>query len=89
MKMVLGTELSSAEQSKALNMFVHRYTGDTKPNWTNRADCAACPVQFKNDAEWLANTLFYVTKDGVISRKYNYCVSNPTWPNNPELRKAV
>jgi hypothetical protein len=79
--MVNGLELSPAAQQQAFRQFVHRYTGEHRPYWV-----ISQPVQFKDDADWLAHTRFYVTRDGNLC-KGRSCYSTPTWPNNPELRR--
>lgn len=89
--LVRGDHLSTKLQKEVLAQFVHRFTGEYKPEWTRRLrpDGSAYPLQFKDDKEWLANTFFHVTVRGEISRRNHYCESRPTWPNNPELRKAA
>lgn len=77
--MKLGTELTPAQQREVLNAYLYRNTGDFRQNLET-------PVQFKDDADWLAHTYFAMTKTGKLSRRSKYCHSNPTWPNNPELR---
>jgi hypothetical protein len=86
-----GTELTREDQRHVLSAFVHRFTGDHKPAWSNKEwkDGKPYPVQFASDAEWLANTDFAVRKDGRLDQRVKFCYSNPTWPNNPELRKAA
>lgn len=84
MKKVKGTELSKAEQQKALAKFVHRFTGDHYPQWANvgrRDGRLLYPLQFKNDNDWLEHTYFWVRNDGKLSEKHRYCDSHPTWPN--------
>lgn len=76
MNMKLGTELSEADQKHVLTMFVHRFTAEHKPFWTRGCD----KPHFKDDAEWLANTSFAVTKGGNIDRRAKFCNSNPMWP---------
>ena len=87
--MRLGSELSPEEQRYCLSVFVHRFTGNHRPAWANkpRPDGTEYPVQFLSDREWLANTKFYVTPDGTVDREMDHCMSSPTWPNNPELRR--
>lgn len=84
-----GTDLRPEVQQQALAQFVHRYTGDHRPAWTidKRQDGTDYPLQFANDQDWLAHTLFAVNKDGTLNNREKYCESHPTWPNNPELRK--
>jgi hypothetical protein len=93
MKTLLGTQLDPAEQRRALARYVHRFTCDHVPQWARNYGDAIRPkylkVQFASDADWLANTRFHVTKDGKLSRRHSHCVSSPTWPDNPELRRTV
>ena len=89
MKPVLGSALSPENRQDALSRFVHRFTGDHRPAWAavGREDRTPFPVQFANDADWLAHTIFHITEDGRISGRRG-CESSPTWPNNPELRET-
>ena len=88
-RLVFGLNLSIADQRYAVANFEFRYTGQHKPEWAKltRADGTAYPMPFANDAEWLANTKFVVKASGALDRQYDDCVSTPTWPNNPELRR--
>lgn len=81
-----GSDLSAEDQKHVLARFVHRFTREHIPTWTQRPDCAKCAVQFASDTEWLANTVFAVTKSGRVHRGDYDCQSSPTWPDNPELR---
>ncbi len=79
----LGKDLSFADQDYALRVFVHRFTGDNVPGWSRDLYCGeACnyPLQFRDDKEWLANTLFRVNRSGYLDKRYNTCQSSPTWP---------
>ena len=89
-KFLLGYELAHNEQRKALAQFVHRFTGEHTPAWARlpMPDGRAYAVQFKDDADWLRHTCFAVNNDGKLSKRVHFCESSPTWPNNPELRKA-
>lgn len=82
-----GKELTPAQQDEAKRLYVHRYTGQHRPQWSFklRPDGTVYPVQFKDDADWLANTVFHVSPRGKFAGS---CSSWPTWPNNPELRKS-
>lgn len=84
-----GTELSPEQQAEVKAKYVHRHTGNNKPEWAKQTwkDGKPYPQQHKDDKDWLANTTFAVTKKGELCKKTKYCQSNPTWPNNPELRK--
>jgi len=85
MKQLLGSQLDDSAKREALSIFIYRYTGEhTPPHLLNRADKGN--LQFKDDADWLAHTRFFVTKSGALSKRHKYCESSPTWPNNPELR---
>jgi hypothetical protein len=89
MKQLLGTELTSINQKKALSAYVHRYTTDNIPQWSQYKwkNGQNYPLQFKNDQEWLANTYFQVTTEGNLKQgRHISCESHPTFPNNPELR---
>ena len=82
----LGSELHPTDQTLVRAAYVHRFTGDHKPAWANDwKDGKPYPVQFKDDADWLANTFFAVKTNGRLSPKMKQCESHPTWPNNPEL----
>lgn len=85
---ILGSHMGTYLQRQVLNQFVYRFTGEHKPAWANKEwkDGKPYPLQFKDDSDWLAHTYFEVTVKGEISKRNNYCESNPTWPNNPELR---
>lgn len=87
--LIKGTNLNQSDQQYVLSAYVHRFTGDHKPAWANGIwkDGKTYPLQFANDAEWLANTEFHVTKHCSLDKRHNSCFSNPTWPHNPELRK--
>lgn len=91
---ILGSHLSPKLQAECKARFVHRFTGEHKPQWAfkpfkNEAlGLETYPVQFKDDADWLAHTYFEITKQGELNNRTRYCESHPTWPNNPELRKG-
>lgn len=82
--MKLGTELTYWDRKHVLSAFVHRFTRENKPQW---ADATVYPVQFDSDADWLAHTQFKVRKNGRLDKRARSCMSFPTWPDNPELRK--
>jgi hypothetical protein len=66
----------------ALN--AQRHATNCTVNLGKRCSCDApvqTPVQFKDDADWLANTRFAVRKDGQLDNRATFCLSNPTWPN--------
>lgn len=87
----LGTELSAADRATVLSSYVHRFTRENVPAWSRepRPCGKPYPVQFDSDADWLAHTYFGVTKSGRLDQRANHCQSNPTWPDNPELRKGA
>lgn len=77
-----GTDLTAEEKAIVLNSYVHRYTGDHRPQWarTYRDNGKPYQVQFVDDADWLANTWFAVTKTGKLDSRVRECFSSPTWP---------
>jgi hypothetical protein len=86
-----GNQLHPADQRFVLAAYVHRFTGDHIPAWATkpRPDGSSYPLQFANDAEWLANSRFAVRRCGRLDQRVKQCFSAPTWPNNPELRRAA
>lgn len=89
---VLGSHMGEHLQTQVKAKYIWRFTGDNHPKWAQEArrpDGCADPVQFADDADWLAHTYFEVTKQGELSRRSTYCESHPTWPNNPELRESA
>lgn len=90
MKTVLGSTLSTEVKIEALRRFVHRFTREHRPAWVaiGREDGTPFPVQFSSDDDWLAHTYFHVTDSGRLSERNTSCEPHPTWPDNPELRKA-
>jgi hypothetical protein len=91
MDWVKGNELKTNLQRQVLSTFHHRFTGNHRPSWANDIwkDGMTYPIQFIDDADWLAHTLFAITETGTLARTIDYCISSPTWPNNPELRKVA
>jgi hypothetical protein len=86
--MRLGSELSPATQAECKARFIHRFTGENRPAWANKPmdDGTPYPLQFKDDADWLAHTLFCVNKDGTLNGPARYCESSPTWPEGKPAR---
>jgi len=84
-----GNQLTAEDQRHVLAAFVHRFTGEHKPQWANEPwkDGKPYPVQFRDDADWLANTLFVTRNDGRLDQRHKACYSTATWPFNPELRQ--
>jgi hypothetical protein len=83
-----GSSLSYSQQREVLSAYVHRFTGNHKPAWAHKPmpDGKPYPLQFKDDNDWLENTLFATNKNGSLNKRVKYCESTATWPNNPELR---
>lgn len=77
MKQIQGDKMKPEAQREAMSRFVHRWTGDHTPNWVYRF---TGKLQFGSDKEWLANTKFWVTKSGNLSKRHSTCESTPTWP---------
>lgn len=85
---IRGSELPLHLQREVKARYVYRYTGEHKPDWARkpRPSGGPYPVQFRDDADWLAHTFFPVTKRGLLAERPGTCRSYPTWPDNPELR---
>ncbi len=84
MYQALGKDLSFADQDYVLRTFVNRFTGDSVPKWSRGLSGGVAynyPLQFKDDKDWLANTLFHVNRSGHLDKRYSTCESSPTWPN--------
>ena len=90
-RMVTGDKLTPEDQNYVRCAYVHRFTRDHKPRWAHkpRPNGQPYPVQFDSDADWLAHTRFAVRKDGRLDNRVHSCESDPTWPDNPELRRAT
>lgn len=85
--MIPGATLSPELQQDALRSFVHRYTGNHVPQWTNKPapNGNFYAPQYTNDKEWLENTTFPVVfkKSGMqlASGSDVYCQSGkPPFP---------
>jgi hypothetical protein len=88
MRRTKGSDLPPALQRQCLAAYVHRCTGEHIPQWARRGNGSnPYRVQFKDDAEWLANTYFFVTDRGQLSRRHHYCESTPTW-NGPLITRS-
>lgn len=85
-----GDTLSPEDRAHVLRSYLHRYTRTHRPGWAKKGTWNGLPfpVQFATDEEWLANTDFAVTANGRLDLRSRYCMSTPTWPDNPELRKS-
>lgn len=91
MKWTKGTDLYHVDRLAVLNSFVHRYTGDHKPQWAQKEwkDGKPYPLHFASDEEWLTHTEFRTRNDGRLDGRAKFCLSRPTFPNNPEARKET
>lgn len=78
----LGKDLSPEDQKKVKREFVYRFTGEHTPKWAAelRPDGSRYMPQHRNDAEWLAETWFAVTKSGKFCERYTSCCSQATFP---------
>lgn len=77
-----GHELHPDDQKHVLAAYVHRYTGEHKPQWANkkRPDGSDYKPQHKNDADWLKHTEFAVKKNGRLHQGVGSCRSTPSLP---------
>lgn len=80
--LIRGSEMKVKTQNDAKRRFVHRFTFMHRPAWaySKRPDGSSYMPHFHDDADWLANTFFWVCKDGTLSDAYKYCESHPTFP---------
>ncbi len=88
MNLLLGTELRHVDQQHVLMAFVHRFTMEHEPDWARVAMGKYRP-QFKDDADWLASTRFWVRADGYLDQRFKTCHSLPTWPQGTGLNTKV
>ena len=86
-----GTELHPDDQKHVLNAYVHRFTKEHKPQWTNepRSDGTAYMPQHASDADWLQNTTFKVKNDGRLDSRVKQCHSTPTWPDGQDEKPVA
>ena len=77
---IRGSLLNENDKKHVLSAYVHRCTGEHKPQWFKGG-----PVHFRDDAEWLENTFFEVTKQARLDGRFKHCESHPTYPDNPGL----
>lgn len=72
-----GTALHPDDRREVLAAFVNRFTIERTPAW---ARGTLYKPQFRDDQDWLANTLFHVRRNGRLDRRFKGCQSTPTWP---------
>ena len=86
MRHIPGNQLTAEDQKYVLAAYTYRFTGDHTPTWAVKyKNEPTYPVQFKDDADWLANTTFAVRKNGRLDRRSHHCISRPTWPNGDKV----
>jgi hypothetical protein len=68
MRWTLGTDLNPTTRTRVLQLFQFR---PVEGNPNNRH--TQTRVRYATDAEWLADTLFAVRKDGNLDLRSNYC----------------
>lgn len=74
-KTVLGTKLSPQARKDALSRFIYRSTienFEAHPEAVKQAGC----TYLMSDETWLGCTRFYVNKDGSLSNKRKYCMTD-------------
>ena len=77
--MTKGCDLCLPDQRHVLSAYVHRFTVKHVPEWATSGNYKYYP-QFEDDADWLANSEFYVKADGTLDMRHRGCLSHPTWP---------
>lgn len=85
-----GSQLHPEDRKYVLSAYVYRHTKDHPYIGTVFAHrkelLKKTPYHFSSDNEWLENTFFHTKANGRLDRRYRFCHSTPTWPDNPELR---
>lgn len=82
---IRGSDLPKYLQEEAKRRYVHRFTGEHRPEWAR--DPAVYWAQFNDDAEWLAHTFFAVVNDhSKFDERQSHCESYPTWPLHGKRR---
>lgn len=67
-KLVKGRLLTNVQRQRALLMFVHRYTGQHKPQWVTSGRIGTdSPPMYATDVDWINDHAFYINKDGTLS----------------------
>lgn len=87
-RQILGSELPLRLQEEAKLAWIYRYTGDHIPIWAleKSENGLYCPVHFKDDTEWLANTRFWVFGyEYLMLLPRRSSESNPTFPLGKEF----
>ncbi len=84
---VYGVELSYDDKEWAKQLVFNRYTGDNKP------DRAIAPgkisiLEFNDDDEFFAGTLFNVKRDGRLNMQQSHVIMIPTWPTAQAWRDS-
>jgi hypothetical protein len=67
---LVGNQLDKEDRAYVLTAYVHRFTGNHKPNWANKAMPNGEPyeVQFKDDEDWLNHTYFAINRKGKLDK---------------------
>ena len=76
MRQVKGSELRPDVQREALDRFCHRMTIEAQRRWPEFAAymvSSGWKMPDRTDKEWLANTLFWIRKDGKLANNRHYC----------------
>lgn len=68
--LVIGTNLKQSTKRAVLRAFIYRPTIENHYPSRNPCNATIPPV---TDAEWLAQHAFYVTKNGDLAGRPNYC----------------
>ena len=72
----LGSELSTSDQNKVLNQFVHRMTVEARKRWPDfarRMIQGGYRMPLRTDAQWLAETRFATDVHGNLNDRVSNC----------------
>lgn len=88
---VHGHQLHPDDQKHVLSAYVHRFTGEHKPQWAHKtlSDGSRYREQHATDKDWLHNTKFAVKKNGRLHQGVRRCESTPTWPRGEGFDKPT
>lgn len=77
MQLIKGSNLTHKQRNHVKRAFVHRFTGEHKPDWASKPMPNGNQYQptHKTDNDWIEDYAFYVQNNGELStaRKHQHC----------------
>ena len=76
MRRVSGNKLHAADRKHVLAAYVYRMTTESRERWPDATRVMLrghYRMPERTDAEWLANTMFSVRKDGRLDGRVRHC----------------